>query len=118
MPCPPADLRVRSVGGTFFQKNLKSGETRPMFAVRDFVRADREKSRHPMDAPPLPPPTFDHKPVVQHVVAAQPKSSDAQWGRPIFKAPELKSFAPRAKSASAFSQRPSFKGRVRDKRSA
>ena len=70
-----------------------------------------------MDAPPPPPfsLTVDLKPAVQHVVVAKPKS-DSIWGRPIFRAPELKSFAPRKKDG-VFPQKP-FKGRVRDKRSA
>ncbi|WP_221031896.1 hypothetical protein [Actomonas aquatica] len=67
-----------------------------------------------MDTPPPPPPsTADTKPIVQHVVVSQPKA-DAIWGRPIFRAPELKSFTPRKKEGY-FPQKP-FKGRVRDKR--
>ncbi len=69
-----------------------------------------------MDAPlPPPPSTADIKPSVQHVVESQPKV-DTIWGRPIFRAPEIKSFAPRKKE-SYFPQKP-FKGRVREKRSA
>lgn len=68
-----------------------------------------------MDTPPPPPPsTIDPPPVVQHVADAQAKSADTLWGRPIFRAPELKSFSPRKKEGY-FPQKP-FKGRVRDKR--
>lgn len=67
-----------------------------------------------MDLPP--PPTVDPKPTVQHHATVTQPKTDLQWGRPIFRAPELQSFAPRKKDG-VFKQ-PPFKGRVREKRAA
>lgn len=69
-----------------------------------------------MDLPPLPPP-FEAKPAVQHVSPYTPTKTDAQWGRPIFRAPELRPLTLRKKEG-VFPERPAFKGRVRDKRTA
>ena len=77
---------------------------------------NRRPSPGSMDAPlPPPPSTIDHQPIVQHVVASQPKA-DTIWGRPIFRAPEIKSFAPRKKEGYFPHPQKPFKGRVRDKR--